>query len=249
VLTSIRRVEDVYDITYRFEYGAGNKPAAMHMIYNGVLQPDSTLYFYNDKGQLIRSVLYEHTPAEIREIRKYYYNDAGLLIADTLFDENGYYSYLYNNNYTYDNKRRLTKHLSSSSWYRRYEYGDGNNPVKTYMKPYDRDTEALEYEFKEFDDKVGYHRYDTLMRIFQIQHYAGSYNEELPICSYHNNALQFFRHPYPHPGGETWIRDNRQEIGYNSEGYPTKATVFLLKESGNGAYTVRTVYFEYKKLE
>jgi hypothetical protein len=251
ILSSFRSVQPGYDMTCRFDFGPNKKPAAMRVYKNGALTIDSTLYFYNDKGQLIKSLNYGDVlgPTRPRDIRKYFYDGAGRLIADTAYDESGFYTYYWNYNYTYNNEGSLIKHGSSTSWYRRYEYDTGNNPVKTYMKPYDRNTEALEYEFKKFDDKVGFLRYDTLMRIILMQYYAGSYNEEVPDCAFHNNALQYLRHPYPLPGGETWVRDFRQVLEYNADGYPIKAIILQAKVSGNGADTIRTTYFEYRKLE
>lgn len=239
MLTSFRWLHDGHEYLLRFEFNADKKPWRYRSWSDGTLTADSTMYFYNDKKQLIKSVEHNNvTGATPREIRLYYYNAAGQLIGDTGYNATPVMTYYNNHSYTYDANGRLLKMESSSSYYKRYEYGTGKNPVKSYVKPWDRPNETLQDEYTEYDNKKSYIGVDSVMRIILIN--KAGFEDSWPISSFANNLVKHTWNPFITDPNQ--IRHIVQQLEYNDGGYPVKATV-------TGAFNPGVYYFEYDLLE
>jgi hypothetical protein len=248
ILTSLRIVSGTDESALNFEFGPDGKPSRAVRYYQGVATVDSFVFKYNEKKQLTRIITYDNSVTTPWETNKFIYNASGQLIADSSYDDKGYNCWHCYFTYEYDNKGRLSKYTSGSSFYRRYEYGAaGNNPVKTYMKPFSAQNEALEYEFLEYDQKKSVYGADSVMRIILPYFFRGN-EVEYPAPSMINNVIKMKLHPHPYPNVLDIMQNINQQYEYNADGYPTKVIMsYSPRFSGSDPYS-RTIYFTYQKL-
>lgn len=245
LLTSARTEGDPNEWLTMFEYDASNKLSVVKRSKLGVVTGDSNTYHYNDKNQLIRSVEYRNdmgtTPYEIT---KFYYNAAGQLTSDSAWDNNGYKCWHCFHFYNYDNKGRLLRYTQGSSFYRRFEYADGDNPVKSYMKPWDEDVDALEYEFLEFDKKQPLFGVDPAVRVaYRLFNFGNAIEYPMPAMA--NNVVKMKKNVYPYPNVIDIAQEITTEMEYNADGYPTKATLHYTKQFEYSDPGSRTMLFTY----
>jgi hypothetical protein len=248
ILTSLRIVSGPDETKFTFDIGPDGKPVRAIRYYQDVPTVDSFVFKYNDKKQLASILTYTNSVNTPYETNKFIYNASGQLIADSAYDKNGYNCWHCFFTYEYDNKGRLSKYTSGSSFYRRFEYGaTGDNPVKSYMKPWSVQTDALEYEFLEYDDKKSLYGADSAMRI--ILRFFNRVNDvELPAPSMISNVVKMKSHPYPYPNVIDIMQTINQQYEYNADGYPTKVIMnYSPRYSNSDPYSV-TSYFTYQKL-
>jgi hypothetical protein len=260
ILTSFRVVSSKGDNTYQFNFDANDRPVMVRNLQQGTITVGASVFFYNDQGQLESSVSYKGEPTGTpHETTEFHYNAEGQLISDNTFDASGNDCYQCNHEYDYDEEGRLSEFKGFNAFYRRFEYDDDGNPIKSYFRALNETTETLEFEYLKYDKLAPYFGVDSTMRIilrsmFWSSVYWPSQNPwtnvgEFPLPAMANNITKMRWNPRPHPQSVSLKRELTAQLEYNADGYPVKGIVKFSKQFEGSDPEEWTVYLTYKKLD
>lgn len=258
ILTSFRVVDKYGDHSYQFDFDVDDRPTKVRKL-SGATTVASAVFSYGD-DRLVQSVGYSGEPGStLYEIIDYNYDSDGLLISDQTTNASGSICNLCAHEYEYDAEGRISRFKLFNSFYRRVEYDEDGNAVKTYFKPLYEPGETLELEFLKYDKLAPFFGVDSTMRIilrsmfwsslFWPTSSAWTNTFEFPVPAFANNVTKMRWNPRPHPQAVSLKRDLKTQLQYNEDGYPVKATVTFSKQFEGSPIDTWTVYLTYRKLE
>lgn len=259
ILLSFRVVSAQGDNSYQFSFDANDKPTMVKNILSGATAGSAT-FSYDAQGQLETMTAYKGEPTGApHETIEFTYNPDGQLIYDNTYDANGNLCFSCLHEYAYDEEGRLSVMKLFNSFYRRFEYEDDGNAVKSYIKPLNESSESLEFEYTKYDKLAPFFGVDSTMRtilrsmfwssVFWSSNDPWTNAGEFPVPAMANNITKMKWNPRPAPQLVSLKRDLTSSLEYNEDGYPVKATIKFSKQFEGSGPVEWTVYLTYKKLD
>jgi hypothetical protein len=200
-----------------FEYDANDRLSKI--IADSVTKPGNLdiEFFYDGQNRLSQTKDYGNIlgPGVLQEIRRFYYDVAGNCIADSAYNEQMQHTWYWDNNHTFDSQNRLLATTTGNGTVIRYEYGQGKNPVKAYVK-YNGMSELPWITDISYDNKNIWLGEDkTLVLYFRTN--GSQYMADF----FSNNPLQYKEAVSINNTSVLEWADVKEELQYNASGYPS----------------------------